>query len=123
MMSDLNADHRRNILHGANPVTRSMTPDELKATIPTGLLSFPVTDFDASGAFDAAGYRSRLEWLGAYRPAALFVAGGTGEYFSLTVREYSEVIAMAVDTYRGQIPIIAGAGYGTRLAIEYVREA
>jgi 5-dehydro-4-deoxyglucarate dehydratase len=104
-------------------VTHMTTPDELKGRIPTGLLSFPVTDFDASGAFDAVGYRGRLEWLGSYRPAALFAAGGTGEFFSLTVREFSEVIAMAVETCRDQVPIIAGAGYGTHVAIEYAREA
>ena len=67
----------------------SLTPQELKDVIPTGLLSFPVTDFDASNAFDAGAYRARLEWLMPYRAAALFAAGGTGEFFSLTAREYS----------------------------------
>jgi 5-dehydro-4-deoxyglucarate dehydratase len=99
------------------------TPDELKATIPTGLLSFPITDFDAGGAFDPAGYRKRLEWLATYPAAALFVAGGTGEFFSLSAREYSEVVGAAVEVCKGRVPVIAGAGYGTRIAVEYAQEA
>jgi 5-dehydro-4-deoxyglucarate dehydratase len=101
----------------------SLTPQELKDVIPTGLLSFPVTDFDASNAFDAGAYRARLQWLMPYRAAALFAAGGTGEFFSLTAREYSAVIEAAVDTCRAHTPIIAGAGYGTATAIEYACEA
>ena len=57
------------------------SPADLKAALPTGLLSFPVTDFDANGDFDARGYRARLEWLAPYGTATLFAAGGTGEFF------------------------------------------
>jgi 5-dehydro-4-deoxyglucarate dehydratase len=104
-------------------MTAAMTPEELKRVIPTGLLSFPVTDFDASGDFDPAGYAARLEWLSPYGASALFAAGGTGEFFSLTRAEYSDVIRVAVDTCRGHTPIIAGAGFGTRTAIDYAQEA
>jgi 5-dehydro-4-deoxyglucarate dehydratase len=100
-----------------------MSPQELKAVIPTGLLSFPVTDFDAQGRFAPRGYRDRLEWLMPYGAAALFAAGGTGEFFSLTPAEFSEVITVAVNTCRGHTPIIAGVGYGTATAIAFAREA
>ena len=73
----------------------AMMPDELKAAIPRGMLAFPLTDFDASGAFDRKSFIARLEWLTGYRPAALFMAGGAGEFFSLTPSEYAEVIAAA----------------------------
>ena len=43
-----------------------MNPQELKAILSSGLLSFPVTDFDAQGDFNRAGYVKRLEWLGPY---------------------------------------------------------
>jgi 5-dehydro-4-deoxyglucarate dehydratase len=99
------------------------SPAELKSALPTGLLSFPVTDFDAAGDFDAKGYRDRLEWLSPYGTATLFAAGGTGEFFSLTPREYSDVIRTAIEGSGGQVPIVAGAGYGTRTAIEYAQEA
>ena len=101
----------------------TLSPEELKAVVPTGMLSFPITDFGADGSFDAASYRSRLEWLAPYGTAALFAAGGTGEFFSLGAREYSQVIRTAVETCQGQVPIIAGAGYGTQMAIEYVQVA
>jgi 5-dehydro-4-deoxyglucarate dehydratase len=99
------------------------SPEALKAALPTGLLSFPVTDFDANGDFDEKGYRARLEWLAPYGTATLFAAGGTGEFFSLTPREYSDVIRTAIEGSGGQVPIVAGAGYGTRTAIEYAEEA
>ena len=38
----------------------SFTPQELKSIMGSGLLSFPVTDFDAQGNFDRAGYVKRL---------------------------------------------------------------
>lgn len=100
-----------------------MEPNALKAAISTGLLSFPVTDFDASGAFEPKGYRRRLEWLMPYGASALFAAGGTGEFFSLAPDEYAAVIRTAVETCRGKVPIIAGTGCGTRQAIAYAKEA
>ena len=100
-----------------------MNPQELKAILSSGLLSFPVTDFDAQGDFNRAGYVKRLEWLGPYRASALFAAGGTGEFFSLEPREYSEIIKTAVDTCAGTVPILAGVGGPTRLAIQMAQEA
>ena len=100
-----------------------MTPQELKTIMGSGLLSFPITDFDANGDFDAKSYAARLEWLAPFGASALFAAGGTGEYFSLSGPEYSEVIKTAVDTCRGKVPIIAGAGGPTRTAIAHAQEA
>ena len=100
-----------------------MTPQELKSIMGSGLLSFPITDFDANGDFNAKSYAQRLEWLTPYGATALFAAGGTGEYFSLAGAEYSQVIQTAVDTCRGKVPIIAGAGGPTRMAIAHAQEA
>jgi 5-dehydro-4-deoxyglucarate dehydratase len=100
-----------------------MTPQELKTTLSSGLLSFPLTDFDAQGNFNPKGYAARLEWLAPYGATALFAAGGTGEFFSLTGDEYPHVIETAVDTCRGKVPIIAGAGGPTRFAIQCARAA
>jgi 5-dehydro-4-deoxyglucarate dehydratase len=100
-----------------------MRPDELKSILGNGLLSFPVTDFDAAGEFNPAGYRARLEWLMPYGATALFAAGGTGELFSLAPDEYPSVIRTAVETCKGKVPIIAGIGFGTRQAIAYAKEA
>ena len=100
-----------------------MSPQELKSIMSHGLLSFPLTDFDAQGAFNARGYAARLEWLAPYGATALFAAGGTGEFFSLTGEEYPAIIKTAVQTCQGKVPIIAGAGGNTRFAIQCAQEA
>lgn len=100
-----------------------MNPQELKSILSSGLLSFPVTDFDAAGDFNQAGYVRRLEWLAPYGASALFAAGGTGEFFSLAPDEYSAVIKTAVDTCENSVPILAGVGGPTRVAIQMAQEA
>ena len=100
-----------------------MSPQELKLVLESGLLSFPLTDFDAELNFEPKGYAERLEWLQPYGASALFAAGGTGEFFSLEPGEYSDVIRVALDTCRGRTPILAGAGGPTRVAIQYAQEA
>jgi 5-dehydro-4-deoxyglucarate dehydratase len=99
------------------------TPQDLKQILSSGLLSFPITDFDAQGDFVAKTYADRLEWLAPYGATALFVAGGTGEFFSLTPEDYTQVVKVAVETCRGKVPILAGAGGPTRTAIKYAQEA
>ncbi|MGS0743676.1 5-dehydro-4-deoxyglucarate dehydratase [Glaciimonas sp. GG7] len=99
------------------------TPEDLKQILSSGLLSFPITDFDAQGDFVASTYADRLEWLAPYGATALFVAGGTGEFFSLTAEDYTQVVKVAVETCRGKVPILAGAGGPTRTAIAYAQEA
>ena len=100
-----------------------MSPQELKAVLQAGLLSFPLTDFDAQLDFAPRAYAERLDWLQPYGASALFAAGGTGEFFSLEPGEYRHVIQVALDRCRGRTPILAGAGGGTRLAIQYAQEA
>lgn len=100
-----------------------MQPNDLKKILSSGLLSFPITDFDAEGNFNKKSYIDRLEWLSPFGASALFAAGGTGEFFSLTPQEYPEIIKTAVDTCRGQVPILAGVGGPTRVAAAYAKEA
>ena len=100
-----------------------MTPLQLKQTMSAGLLSFPVTDFNASGDFTPETYARRLEWLMPYGATVLFAAGGTGEFFSLTPQDYTAVVKTAVETCRNGVPIVAGAGGPTRQAIAFAQEA
>ncbi len=100
-----------------------MTPQDLKKALSTGLLSFPLTDFDSELRFNTRGYTDRLEWLMPYGASVLFAAGGTGEFFSLAPGEYAQVIQVAADTCKGQVPIVGGAGGGTQLAIQYAQAA
>ena len=99
-----------------------MDVQQLKTAVGSGLLSFPVTHFDGDLNFDEAKYRRHVEWLAGYDAAALFAAGGTGEFFSLSPSEIPAVIR-AAKASAGKTPIISGTGYGTALAIEIAKSA
>jgi 5-dehydro-4-deoxyglucarate dehydratase len=88
-----------------------------------GLLSFPVTFFDAQGAFNEDGYRAHVAAQGRAGAVALFAAGGTGEFFSLTLAEYRTVVRAAAEEVPETMPLLAGVGYGTAMAIEFARAA
>lgn len=92
-----------------------MTPEQLKASISSGLLSFPVTHFHEDLSLDLDSYRAHVEWLSGFEAAALFAAGGTGEFFSLSPEEV-ESVTRAAKEVSGDTPIIAGCGYGAAIA-------
>lgn len=100
-----------------------MTPKEMAATIGKGLLSFPVTPFNADFSFNETQYRSNLDWLCGYDVAGLFAAGGTGEFFSLTPDEVGRVVSVAVEETGGRVPVLAGSGYGTAIAKDIAARA
>ncbi|WP_062227680.1 5-dehydro-4-deoxyglucarate dehydratase [Aureimonas frigidaquae] len=99
-----------------------MSPDELKSALSSGLLSFPVTHFDANGALSLDTYRRHVEWLSGFEASVLFAAGGTGEFFSLTPEEIGSVIQAAKEA-SGPVPIVSGCGYGTEMAKDIARRA
>ncbi len=100
-----------------------MTPQQMAQRVGEGLLSFPVTHFNEQYDFVEQPYRRHIAWLLEQRPAALFAAGGTGEFFSLTLDEFTPIVAAAVSETAGKVPVIAGCGYGTRTAIQFARAA
>lgn len=93
-----------------------MDPQALKAALGAGLLSFPVTAFGADGGFDRKAYADHVSWLADFEATVLFAAGGTGEFFSLDPAEVPEIVA-AAKSAAGDTPIVAGCGYGTRMAV------
>lgn len=97
-----------------------MNPQQLKDGLCTGLLSFPVTPFNADGSFNAAVYSKHIEWLCQHDASGLFAAGGTGEFFSLTPEEVPVVVRAAKEAAVG-VPIVAGCGYGTETAVSIAR--
>ena len=100
------------------------TPQEFAKIVGSGLLSFPVTHFKASDhSFNEDAYRSNLNWLFSHEAAAMFAAGGTGEFFSLTPSEVDRVVRAAVEETGKKMPVIAPAGGGTAMCIEYCRMA
>ncbi len=97
-----------------------MPHEELKARIASGLLSFPVTPFRSDFAMDETRLGEHIAWLSQFGASALFVAGGTGEFFSLTPDEVCRATRTGKEA-AGATPIIAGCGYGTALACEIAR--
>jgi 5-dehydro-4-deoxyglucarate dehydratase len=91
----------------------------------SGLLGFPVTPFrqDDDGELDLPRFERHLTEMMEARPAALFVACGTGEFASLTLDEHRELVRAAVSHVGGEVPVYAGAGGGAGLAVEFVRSA
>jgi len=96
----------------------TISPTDLLTTLGGGLLSFPVTHFDRNLAVNEAACRDHLAWLLQHQPAAIFAAGGTGEFFSLKPYEVEQVVRLSVSEVAGRAPVIAGVGYGTALAGE-----
>lgn len=100
-----------------------LNPAELATQIKSGLLSFPVTHFDADLQFDEVRYREHLAWQAGYDVAGLFAGGGTGEGFSLTTAEMDRVVRVAVDEIGGKVPVLASATGPTFQAIEQAKSA
>lgn len=100
----------------------TLSPESLRDTLGTGLLSFPVTHTTPDLAFDEDAYREHVAWQSSYPAAGLFAAGGTGEFFALTPDEVARVLRAAVAA-AGDTPVLAPAGYGTAQAVEMARDA
>ncbi len=100
-----------------------MNPQEVARKMGEGLLSFPVTHFTEEFTFNEKLYREHIAWLLEYRPSGIFTAGGTGEFFSLALDEFSTVVSAAVAETDGMVPVLAGCGYGTAMAKQFARAA
>src|SRR6185437_3281813 len=58
-----------------------------------------------------------------YPIAGLVAASGTGELYSLTPAEYTRVIELTALAVEDRVPVIAGVGFGQRLAVEMAQAA
>lgn len=101
----------------------TFSKDAVTNAIGDGLLSFPITDFDSQGRFDEASYRKRLEWFISHEISAVFVAGGTGEFFSLSLDEYRQIVRVAVEVIDGRLPVIASAGLSVETGKAFAKAA
>ncbi|MDX2700221.1 5-dehydro-4-deoxyglucarate dehydratase [Streptomyces ipomoeae] len=106
------------------PVT-SAPPATLAArlSVPSGPLFFPVTAYGPDGELDLDAYRAHVRRGVEAGAAAVFACCGTGEFHALTPEEFQECVRAAVAETAGRVPVVAGAGYGTALAVRYARLA
>jgi 4-hydroxy-tetrahydrodipicolinate synthase len=82
-----------------------------------------VTPFH-DGSLDEGAFRGLVEWQIAEGTNGLVPVGTTGESPTLSHDEHKQVIEWCVETARGRVPVIAGAGSNsTREAIELCQHA
>ncbi|MFF4492306.1 5-dehydro-4-deoxyglucarate dehydratase [Streptomyces sp. NPDC001544] len=98
-----------------------MTPAPLAARLrdPRGPLFFPVTAYGPDGSVDLDVYRTHVRRGVEAGAAAVFACCGTGEFHALLPEEFEACVRAAVEAAEGRVPVIAGAGYGTALAVRY----
>ncbi|MFF7649945.1 5-dehydro-4-deoxyglucarate dehydratase [Streptomyces sp. NPDC007983] len=95
-----------------------------------GLLFFPVTAYGPDGALDLEVYRTHVRRGIEAGAGAVFACCGTGEFHALTPEEFHDCVTVAVEEAAAveaaggvRVPVVAGAGYGTALAIQYAKLA
>jgi 5-dehydro-4-deoxyglucarate dehydratase len=109
----------------------NMEPGELvtsaplaaRLDIPSGPLFFPVTAYGPDGSVDLDTYRTHVRRGVEAGAAAVFACCGTGEFHALTPEEFEACVRAAVEAADGRVPVVAGTGYGTALAVRYARLA
>nr|WP_030820991.1 5-dehydro-4-deoxyglucarate dehydratase [Streptomyces caelestis] len=102
-------------------MTPALLADRLGA--PSGPLFFPVTAYGPDGAVDLDTYRLHVRRGVEAGAAAVFACCGTGEFHALTPEEFELCVSAAVEAAGGRVPVVAGTGYGTALAVRYARLA
>lgn len=102
-------------------MTSAPLADRLR--VPSGPLFFPVTAYGPDGSLDLATYRAHVRAGVEAGAAAVFAACGTGEFHALDPEEFEACVRAAVTETAGRVPVVAGAGYGTALAVRYARLA
>ncbi|MER5402368.1 5-dehydro-4-deoxyglucarate dehydratase [Streptomyces sp. NPDC002599] len=98
-------------------------PLAARLSIPSGPLFFPVTAYGPDGTVDPGVYREHVRRGVEAGAAAVFACCGTGEFHALVPEEFETCVRAAVEATGGRVPVIAGAGYGTALAVRYARLA
>ena len=99
-----------------------MHPSTLRKKL-SGVIAFPVTPFKEDLSLDLPALHENLTNLLQYPISALVAAGGTGEMYSLTPAEYTRVIELTALAVEDRVPVIAGVGFGQRLAVEMAQAA
>jgi 5-dehydro-4-deoxyglucarate dehydratase len=99
-----------------------MHPNTLRNKL-SGVIAFPITPFKDDLSLDLPALHQNLTSLLNYQISAIVAAGGTGEMYSLTSAEYTRVIELTALAVEDRVPVIAGVGFGQRLAIEMAQTA
>lgn len=82
----------------------------MKTPIFKGSAAALVTPFDRQGELDEPALLALIDWQLRCGTDALVVCATTGECATLSDREWSRVVSLAVERAAGRIPVIAGTG-------------
>ena len=82
----------------------------MKTPIFKGSAAALVTPFDRQGELDEPALLALIDWQLRCGTDALVVCATTGECATLSDREWSRVVSLAVERAAGMVPVIAGTG-------------
>jgi len=99
-----------------------MKPSDLRDKL-KGVIAFPITPFRDDNTIDVEGVHKNLQPILRTPVAAIVVAAGTGELYSLTPAEHQKVVKAVVQEVGGKVPVIAGAGFNPAIAAEQAKQA
>jgi 5-dehydro-4-deoxyglucarate dehydratase len=106
-------------------MSRTLTAPEPVALAPRlrGVLAFPITPFGPDGDVDLEAIAANTAWLARSGIDAIVAPSGTGELFTLSPDECAAVVDATVEAAAGVVPVIAGVGFGPRVAADLARRA
>ena len=82
-----------------------------------GSLTALVTPFDKAGRLDEKAFVDFVEWQIGEGTRGLVPVGTTGESPTLSHDEHRRIVKLCVETAKGRVPVIAGAGYVRNRAV------
>lgn len=88
-----------------------------------GILFFPITPFNADDTVNHEALTAHLEHGIDFGPGGIFVACGTGEFHTLAVDEFADIVTTAVGVSAGRVPVFAGVGGAISSAKVMARKA
>ena len=97
--------------------------DRLRAAL-AGVGVTPVTPFTADlSDVDARAFAANLAYLVEAGVTLLYPAGNTGEATSLSLEEWTTIVAVAVETAAGAAAVVPGVGHELPVAVEMASRA
>jgi 5-dehydro-4-deoxyglucarate dehydratase len=87
-----------------------------------GVFGFPITPFRKDLSLDLAALERNVAGMAEHPFCAMVAAGGTGELYSMTPEEITEVVRVTVKATAGKMPVVAGTGYNASIGAEIARK-
>jgi len=89
-----------------------------------GIVPPVITIFDSEGEIDGEKTKKFIQHLIDEGVHGIFVAGSTGEYSLMNMKQREEIIDIGVEAAKGKVPLFAGTGHNsTRIAAELSKYA